>query len=294
MAGLEDLPPEILHEIAFETNTLKVADITALGATCRYLAEVFVYDAFTVDRRMSMLGSTKCAELKRWRATNMALQRIRGWTEYSWRFPDYRFLTHYVMHNRDERDLQWRTAAITTIRFCAYDQDREYLDSFTNGTALSMAAMYGFVELLEELLESGIDVNVKDRSDSTALISTSRLPIVKLLLERGADPNVIDLGDDTPLATACHAQQHDVMRTLLDAGADPNPDVDLWCFPLRISCMKNDILGIEILLDGGADPHHTDRKGSTVLENVKQKFASSPQQWHGAVLFMLEAMGTDW
>lgn len=88
------------------------------------------------------------------------------------------------------------------------------------------AAGSGDVATLESMLNSGVDVNVKDASfGHTALIIASRkghLPVVELLLAKGADVNVTDNYGNTALRWALRTNRSDsqaVIRRLKQAGA---------------------------------------------------------------------------
>ncbi len=88
------------------------------------------------------------------------------------------------------------------------------------------AAGSGNVATLENLLNSGMDVNAKDDSfGHTALIIASRrghLPVVELLLAKGADVNATDNYGNTALRWALRANKGEaqaVVQRLKQAGA---------------------------------------------------------------------------
>ena len=85
------------------------------------------------------------------------------------------------------------------------------------------AARYGDIERLRALLESGSDVNARDRYHQTALMLAAQgghAAVVRLLIERGADLNVAAKFSLTALMLAVVGGHAEVVRVLVDAGAD--------------------------------------------------------------------------
>lgn len=81
------------------------------------------------------------------------------------------------------------------------------------------------VEIVELILNKGVDTNKKDRWNEIPLIKASSLGfinIVKLLLDRNADPNIRYSMGFTPLMYASHNGKSDVVLLLLERGAEPN------------------------------------------------------------------------
>ena len=88
--------------------------------------------------------------------------------------------------------------------------------------ALVIAASDGNGRLVDHLLESGHDINIRDEDGRTALfkaIYETYYALAIFLLERGADPNVPDNEGDTPLDIAkySHLYRHIKVTEMVDA-----------------------------------------------------------------------------
>lgn len=101
------------------------------------------------------------------------------------------------------------------------DQTEEGIDSRVR---LMYLANEGDLEGINELLESGVDVNFHDIDNRTALhIAACQgfADVVALLLERGAEVDSKDRWGSTPLRDAVHYKNHDVIKLLEKHGAKP-------------------------------------------------------------------------
>ncbi|XP_049932450.1 integrin-linked protein kinase 1-like isoform X2 [Nymphaea colorata] len=82
----------------------------------------------------------------------------------------------------------------------------------------------GDLQGIQELLDTGIDVNSTDIDDRTALhvaACQGRVEIVELLLEHGARLDMQDRWGSTPLADAHHYKHYDVCKIMEKYGAKP-------------------------------------------------------------------------
>lgn len=93
-------------------------------------------------------------------------------------------------------------------------------DSFGRA-ALMIAAFYGHLDMAKLLLSKGADVNAQQKKGLSALMLAMNYPeIVKLLIQNGADINAKDKNDNTVLLYA--VKYPAVVKLLLDGGADVN------------------------------------------------------------------------
>lgn len=137
------------------------------------------------------------------------------------------------------------------------------------------------IEKVKQLLESGADVNQKNRFGMTPLYYASRngyLEIVKLLLPAGAnvntattDANYRELTTDnvTSLQMASLNNHLEIVKLLLAAGADVNVVDGDGSAALSMAVYKNNVEIVKLLLDAGADKSIKNRYGKTALNYVK-------------------------
>ena len=104
------------------------------------------------------------------------------------------------------------------------------LKSNTGWTALIYSALFGNPKTVQLFLNYKADVNIKkDSNGATALIYACRdghMKIVKLLLKKSADPKQQMNDGATPLYIAS-AEPPTVVERLLEAKADPNIPVQM-------------------------------------------------------------------
>lgn len=130
-------------------------------------------------------------------------------------------------------------------------------DHSLNSRNFIYACEYGLEVTVREYLSSGIDVNVKDRFDSTALIKASTngcIAIVDMLLQAGADVHAYDTERATALKRASDNDFCEIVTLLLEAKSDINcKDID-GDTPLIGAVICGNDRTVKILLKYGADP----------------------------------------
>ena len=108
--------------------------------------------------------------------------------------------------NSDELWSAAKTGNIEAVkRFLADNADINAVDSRFGVTPLCWAAFSGRAEIIELLIESGADVNAKNRDAGTALHGAAFLgqaEAAALLIQNGADTNAKHESGDTPMDSA--------------------------------------------------------------------------------------------
>lgn len=89
-------------------------------------------------------------------------------------------------------------------------------------TLLARAAINGYEKVVMFLCERGASVNIRVRSNSTALHAAATFgspEIIAILLAKGADPTLQDTSGRTPLHKALISQKEEAAIKLIDAGS---------------------------------------------------------------------------
>mmetsp|Transcript_138095 Transcript_138095/g.240173 ORF Transcript_138095/g.240173 Transcript_138095/m.240173 type:complete len:248 (-) Transcript_138095:16-759(-) len=122
---------------------------------------------------------------------------------------------------------------------------------------LAAAAWKGDAELVQELLEEGADMEVKDASGRTvlALAAIRQKPdIMNLLIEKKANVDAKDDGGISALMWAARDGHANEVEILADAGADVNaPDED-GMTAIKLAALFNHVDVLRVLVGSGADP----------------------------------------
>ncbi|MDR2876738.1 MAG: ankyrin repeat domain-containing protein [Chromatiales bacterium] len=122
---------------------------------------------------------------------------------------------------------------------------------------LVLAARYGQLARVRQLLDQGVDINTRDALGRTALIvaaAESDTDVVSLLLERGADIALRDNdGSDALTAAVIKGRSQNVIR-LLDAGAALEARGPQGETALMAAIRAGESTIVNLLLLRGADP----------------------------------------
>ena len=174
----------------------------------------------------------------------------------------------------EERRKKWKNKPVREnfelTRMCEFgntDKVRQLLSngvnpncspSYFGTTPLRIAAVKGHKDIVEMLLDAGIDPDREDGGDQTPLMfaaGNGRVGIVKLLLEAGANPNRADDTGTTPLHKASYFGQKEIAQMLIDAGADINRINDFvgGRTPLKWAVYHGHQDVVELLRNAGAD-----------------------------------------
>jgi ankyrin repeat protein len=122
-------------------------------------------------------------------------------------------------------------------------------------TPLHSAAYYGDLEMVQVLLEYGVDVNTQNRYCHTPLDFASRdghrndPGVARLLIAHGADPNTRNMESFTPLHRASNYGRIEIVRLLFEHGANVEVKDDEGKTPLDVASGKQHEEIIKLLLE---------------------------------------------
>ncbi|KAJ8270986.1 hypothetical protein GJAV_G00121490 [Gymnothorax javanicus] len=136
-------------------------------------------------------------------------------------------------------------------------------------TPLMLAAEQGSLEIVQELIRRGANVNLDDVDCWSALISASKeghVEIVKELLENSAYIEHRDMGGWTALMWAAYKGRVEVATVLLQNGANPNTTGQLYSvYPIIWAAGRGHAEIVRLLLHHGAKVNCSDKYGTTPL-----------------------------
>ena len=156
-------------------------------------------------------------------------------------------------------------------------------------TSFHQAILRGQIVKIRSLLESGVDINIRDKQERTPLhtaIDQKKNQIVKLLLEKNADVNLIDKMGDTPMHLAVKTGQLKVVELLIEKGADVNAVDAQSNSPLSMAQKAGQKQIADLLIKHGAKETKVDEEASfdrnritgreQSLENMESQFQRQP------------------
>ena len=149
-------------------------------------------------------------------------------------------------------------------------------------TAVMLACEAGYEEVVQTLVLVGANVNFQDNIGQTALMVSKTKEIFSLLLQSNADINILTHNGSTPLIIASGLGHLSVVETLLvEYSNDPNFRNEIGMTALLFASGNGHYQVAEILLKNGADPNIRDNDGSTAL-----LFASGNGHYHLAEILL--------
>lgn len=128
------------------------------------------------------------------------------------------------------------------------------------------------IEMVQEAIESGEDVNVVDKMGNSPLfisIIKKNLEIVELLLENGANTNVV-VQSYSPLLLSIEQGQEQIAKALINANADLNFRGHEGFTPLMAAVRDGHFSILKLLLSEGCDVLVKTDNGSTAIDIAKQ------------------------
>uniref|UniRef100_A0A7N6BQW2 KAP NTPase domain-containing protein n=1 Tax=Anabas testudineus TaxID=64144 RepID=A0A7N6BQW2_ANATE len=149
------------------------------------------------------------------------------------------------------------------------DKFRDVDSRSDNGqTPLMVAAEQGNLDIVQELIRRGANVNLDDVDCWTALISAAKeghIEVVRELLENNANLEHRDMGGWTALMWAAYKGRTDVARLLLEKGANPNITGQYSVYPIIWAAGRGHAEIVHLLLQHGAKVNCSDKYGTTPL-----------------------------
>ncbi|XP_055088396.1 kinase D-interacting substrate of 220 kDa B-like isoform X1 [Periophthalmus magnuspinnatus] len=150
------------------------------------------------------------------------------------------------------------------------DRYKEVDGRSDNGqTPLMLAAEQGSLEIVQELIRRGANVNLDDVDCWSALISAAKeghLEVVRELLENSAYIEHRDMGGWTALTWACYKGRTEVAKLLLEEGANPNTTGQQYSvYPIIWAAGRGHSEIVKLLLEHGAKVNCSDKYGTTPL-----------------------------
>ena len=134
-------------------------------------------------------------------------------------------------------------------------------------------SMNGNLQGVNVMINNGVDVNIKNKDDVTALMAASlkgHTEIVKLLLNKGAEVNLKSKGGWTALIIASQAGYTEIVKLLLDKGAEVNAKNKDGVTALMLASSKGHAEIVKLLLNKGADVNAKNKDGVTALRVATQ------------------------
>jgi ankyrin repeat protein len=150
------------------------------------------------------------------------------------------------------------TALHRAMRANLPDMVRYSLDKGCETSSINLAAYFGELDRVKELLAEQSDVDVKDHCGYIPLhcaICGNHTNVVKLLIDRGSDSNAkIPYSVDwTPLMLAVGTGSPDMVRLLITGGADVNLSATNGNTCLHIAVNRHNLDLVKLLLDHGVN-----------------------------------------
>ena len=185
------------------------------------------------------------------------------------------FMTEIV--ERPSQPIDTRLAAVVAaVRDGSRDAAARALESSpelvtatdaAGSTLLHHAAGFGTLETMAWLLESGADVNAKNRRKSTPLHWAVHDPDkARLLLSKGANVNAQEAeGRSSVFLASMLGDAQAPLRLLIDAGGNPGLAASNGQTPLMAAAIRGDVTAMTILVGKGADVNARNGAGETAL-----------------------------
>ena len=140
-----------------------------------------------------------------------------------------------------------------------------------DNTALIMASLYGHVDTVKYLIDAGAELELRNVQGNTAVMAATfkgHALVVRELVSAGASPNAYNNDDVHPVVLAARSNFPKVLRELLKAGGEVNVADKFNNSPLSLCAKSNHMDCVNQLLARGADLEVVDSTGQTALHHT--------------------------
>lgn len=143
-------------------------------------------------------------------------------------------------------------------------------------TPLILASYLGYTDIVNALIEKGVDVKAKDDVDGCMAIhlaaANGKNDVINILLDVDASNiNYVDNRGNTPLHWASMKDRADTVSLLIENGADIEAkDIDNWT-ALHYAAAFASLQTVEALVDNGADKNSLTKDGNIPVNYAKDE-----------------------
>lgn len=133
---------------------------------------------------------------------------------------------------------------------------------------LHIAVEKGLPDIIELILDRGVDINLQARGGFTPLATAAQYgdsDIVKALLERNADTSVLTDDGLGPMSIASQSGHVEIVKTLLKYEVNIDEGFMDRRTPLLWAIIRGHVQTAKLLIDSGADIERMDKPGYTAL-----------------------------
>ncbi|KAJ7249835.1 ankyrin repeat-containing domain protein [Mycena rebaudengoi] len=157
------------------------------------------------------------------------------------------------------------------------------------GELLYVSSSFSHIDMVELLLEKGVDVNVAGWTYGNALQAASyqgKEAVVRLLIEKGADVNAQGGEYGNALQAASYCGQEEIVQLLIEKGADVNAQGGEYGNALQAASTESNTPVVKLLIEKGADVNAQGGRFGNALQ--------AASYWrHEAIVQLLIEKGAD-
>ncbi|APR98867.2 ankyrin repeat domain-containing protein [Wolbachia endosymbiont of Folsomia candida] len=142
-------------------------------------------------------------------------------------------------------------------------------------TLFSLAAITGYVKIVEALIEKGIDINATDKDGLTPLhevVGNGHVEVMNILIKKGANVNAVGKDGHTLLHVAAYVDNKEIVEFLIKKGLNINLANKYGHSPLHIAADRNNKKVVEVLIKNGANVNAVSENGFTPLHFAASHF----------------------